>query len=177
MRTIGIIAATNQEWVLGRTDGSIPWKHVGDQKMFKETTNDCFVVMGRVTWEGIPEKYRPLSGRKNIIISRTMDVVSRDFVVFRSVGEVMKWFSDRGIIQDVWFIGGRGIYEEALAHCNTIHLTMVPDEVPSADDIVYMPDNVCSLRLHGEGREHPYNEKLRLCEYRLVEDKWTTDGN
>jgi dihydrofolate reductase len=177
-RTVGIIAATNQEWVLGRTDGSIPWKHVGDQKMFKETTKGSNVIMGKLTWEGIPEKYRPLRDRTNIVISKTLangpDIGVK---VFRTIGEAMQNLIGLADHRPVWFIGGRGIYEEALQHCNTVHLTMVPDEVPSADDIVYMPDNVCSLRLHGEGREHPYNEKLRLCEYRLVEDKWTTDGN
>jgi len=172
-RTVGLIAATNEEWVLGRTDGSIPWKHVGDQRLFAETTKGGIVIMGRVTWNGIPEKYRPLKDRTNIIISKTMTSTRRDaWIVYPSIPDALHDLNLMGNTKDIWFIGGRGIYEEALQHCTTVHLTMVPDEVPAADDIIYMPDNARTVvGWRAMTREHPYNEKLLICVYDRLDNE------
>ena len=54
--------------------GTLPWKLSGDMKFFKATTlgdGNNAVLMGRKTWDSIPEKFRPLQGRVNVVLSRS----------------------------------------------------------------------------------------------------------
>ena len=179
---IGLIAAVNKEWVLGKTDGSIPWKHRGDQKLFKETTRNCVVIMGRVTWEGIPEKYRPLNDRVNIVISKKMEKGPHDAWIYPTITDALEDLKDMGSTKDIWFIGGRGIYRECLQYCDEVHLTLVPDKIPAADDIIYMPDNIQKIvswrnliyfaddtrNVAGwliKTCSQPHNDELMLCKY------------
>ena len=74
-KVIAILAIDEEFWIWKWND--IPWK--SDLKNFKEITTltkewekQNALIMGRKTWESIPEKFRPFSGRKNIIISRTI---------------------------------------------------------------------------------------------------------
>eukprot|EP01084_Bolivina_argentea_P223488 378123_1 len=71
-----IVAATIPDFGIG-LDGSIPWRIAGDLKFFKETTmvtkdrnKQNAVIMGRKTWQSIPNKYRPLPSRLNIVLTR-----------------------------------------------------------------------------------------------------------
>lgn len=64
----GIIAAVGQDNVIG-IDNRIPWSIPEDMKWFSQVTAGCSVVMGRKTFESLPEQYRPLPGRKNYVVS------------------------------------------------------------------------------------------------------------
>jgi dihydrofolate reductase len=66
--TISIIVAFNKNRVIG-VNGGIPWRLPEDIAMFKERTMGHTVIMGRRTWDSIPEKFRPLPGRRNIVLS------------------------------------------------------------------------------------------------------------
>jgi dihydrofolate reductase len=69
---INIIVATSTNLVIGK-DNDLPWHLPTDMKYFKDTTKGHIVVMGRKCWESIPEKYRPLPNRTNIVMSRDKD--------------------------------------------------------------------------------------------------------
>ena len=64
-----LIWAQSTSGVIGRADG-IPWRLPEDQARFKELTMGHTVVMGRLTWESLPAKVRPLPGRRNVVVSR-----------------------------------------------------------------------------------------------------------
>jgi dihydrofolate reductase len=179
---ISMIVATDRDWVIGRTNGEIPWKHRGDQKLFKELTMGHYVVMGRNTWGGIPSKYRPLAGRTNVVITTTGTRESLEaplgVEIFTSVGEFIK--GTKADERDVWLIGGRRIYEEGLEYCDKVHITRVPGSVdedvygdpmhPRAD-LVYLPDNWHALDGHDWTKvrfTHPHNKDLWVVEYKRV---------
>ena len=63
-----VVAWAGRERVIGR-DGGLPWHLPSDMKHFRELTTGGTVVMGRRTWESIPERFRPLPERRNIVLS------------------------------------------------------------------------------------------------------------
>jgi dihydrofolate reductase len=69
MGFITIIVAISSNHVIGNGN-DLPWHLPTDMKHFKNTTDGHTVVMGRKCYESIPEKYRPLPNRKNVIITR-----------------------------------------------------------------------------------------------------------
>ena len=111
----GILVATSPEGVIGKNN-TIPWYYSEDLKRFKRLTIGKTVIMGRNTWESLPIK--PLPERRNIVITRSSLV---EVECFRSVDEAVETCEG-----DIWFIGGAGIYEEAMLKSNLIDMTLVP---------------------------------------------------
>ena len=72
---VGLIWAQSTSGVIGRDNG-IPWRLPEDQARFKELTMGHTVVMGRLTWESLPAKVRPLPGRRNVVVTRQADYVA-----------------------------------------------------------------------------------------------------
>ena len=127
---IGILVAVSPEGVIGK-DNSIPWHYSADLKRFKRLTVDNTVIMGRNTWESLPVK--PLPNRRNIVITRN-DIDGID--CFRSIDDALQ--SCEG---NVWFIGGSGIYEEAMDKAEIIEMTLVPDKI-TGNNCVYFPEQI-----------------------------------
>ena len=124
---IGILVAVSPEGVIGK-DNKIPWHYSTDLKRFKKLTVGKTIVMGRKTWESLPTK--PLPDRRNIVITKSkLDGVE----CFKSIEEAMQ-----NCEGDVWFIGGAGIYQEAMQKADIIDMTLVPDSV-SGEDCIYFP--------------------------------------
>ena len=71
---LGAIWAQTDKGIIGR-NGTMPWNVPEDLKHFQRTTVGKPVIMGRRTWESLPETYKPLPGRVNIIISRSVSGV------------------------------------------------------------------------------------------------------
>ena len=123
----GILVATSPEGVIGKNN-TIPWHYPEDLKRFKRLTLGKTVIMGRNTWESLPIK--PLPERRNIVITRS---VIENIECFKTIGEALT--KCKG---DVWFIGGAGIYEEAMILADCIDMTLVPDKV-NGDNCIYFP--------------------------------------
>lgn len=68
--TLGAIWAQTTDGVIGR-NGTMPWHVPEDLKHFQQTTAGKPVIMGRRTWESLPDAYKPLPGRVNIIVTRS----------------------------------------------------------------------------------------------------------
>ena len=99
----GILVATSPEGIIGK-DNAIPWYYSEDLKRFKRLTVGKNVIMGRKTWESLPIK--PLPDRRNIVITRSsIDNVE----CFKSINDAINTCEG-----DIWFIGGAGIYKEAM---------------------------------------------------------------
>lgn len=67
--SIELVWAQSLSGVIGR-DNAIPWRVPEDMARFKELTMGHTVLMGRLTWESLPAKFRPLPGRRNVVLSR-----------------------------------------------------------------------------------------------------------
>jgi dihydrofolate reductase len=67
--TIALIAALDRNSAIGR-GGGLLWHESEDQKNFRRVTMGCPVIMGRKTWDSLPERFRPLPGRRNIVVTR-----------------------------------------------------------------------------------------------------------
>ena len=66
---LGLIYARARDGVIGRGN-TMPWHLPEDLAHFKQTTLGCPVIMGRKTWDSLPPRFRPLPGRRNIVITR-----------------------------------------------------------------------------------------------------------
>lgn len=66
---IALVAAVARDGVIGK-DGGLPWRLPEDLAHFREVTMGHPVVMGRRTWESLPERFRPLPGRRNVVVTR-----------------------------------------------------------------------------------------------------------
>jgi len=123
----GILVAVSPEGIIGK-DNSIPWHYSADLKRFKRLTLGKTVIMGRRTWESLPVK--PLPDRRNIVITQSsLD----DVEYFSSIDDALATCEG-----DVWFIGGAGIYQEALGKADIIDMTLVPDNI-SGEGCVEFP--------------------------------------
>ncbi|MBG0560020.1 dihydrofolate reductase [Actinoplanes sp. NEAU-A11] len=115
-----MIWAQARNGVIG-ADGSIPWRLPGEQRMFKERTIGATVVMGRATWDSLPERFRPLPGRRNVVLTRDPGWTAEGAVVAHSTGEVAD--------DEFWVIGGAAIYRAFLPRATHIVRTTVDLEV------------------------------------------------
>ena len=125
-----IIVATSRQSIIGR-DNQIPWHHSADLKRFKALTLNSTIIMGRKTFESIG---RALPKRRNVVISRT-PVTVEGVETFPTMKEALATMEN----ETIWFIGGKGIYLEAMQYCQKIDLTIVPDTIERTGDIVEFP--------------------------------------
>lgn len=65
---IGLIFARGTNGAFGLR-GALPWRLKEDMQHFANTTKNAGVIMGRRTWESLPEQVRPLSGRLNLVVT------------------------------------------------------------------------------------------------------------
>ena len=81
---ISIIVAVDENNVIGK-DNTLIWHLPADMKYFKEKTTGHCVITGRKNYESIPEKFRPLPNRTNIVITRTSDYNAPGAIVVGSI--------------------------------------------------------------------------------------------
>lgn len=103
-----IIVAMDLARGIGK-DNDIPWNIPSDMKHFKETTEWHNVIMGRKNYESIPEKFRPLKNRTNIVLSRTCTELDGCYVYDSFDSIITDSLETRSFI-----IGGGQIYKQAM---------------------------------------------------------------
>ncbi|AEG45268.1 dihydrofolate reductase [Isoptericola variabilis] len=110
--------------------GQIPWRIPEDFAHFRRTTTGHPVVMGRLTWESLPPRFRPLPGRTNVVVTRQADWTAEGAVVAPSLEEGLAAAGYApGGAQEVWVIGGAQVYAQALPLADTCVVTEVDLEV------------------------------------------------
>ncbi len=133
MKLVSIIVAVGANLEIGK-DNDLMWSLPRDMKFFRETTLGHPVIMGRKNWDSIPEKYRPLAKRQNIIMTRNHKVMYEDVLVTNdlSLALDMAWIKEEN---EVFIIGGGQIYNLALEEgvVNRMYITHVDGTFSSAD--------------------------------------------
>lgn len=119
MSELVLIAAVAANGVIGK-DNQLLWHLPGDLKRFKALTTGQAVIMGRKTWESLPEKFRPLPGRRNLVISRNPAYAAAGAQVVDSFDAAVAACADLAI---VFVIGGAEIYALALPRADRLELT------------------------------------------------------
>ena len=123
---IAIVVAHGANRVIGR-DGGLPWHIPSDLKRFRELTTGGTVVMGRRTYESIPDRFRPLPNRRNIVLSSDPGYRPDGAEVFPGLAQALE-----ACDHDCWVIGGGVTYEQALPLADRVYATYV-DESPAGD--------------------------------------------
>ena len=125
---IVIIAAVAKNRVIGK-DNRLLWNIPEDMAHFKALTTGQTVIMGRKTWESLPERFRPLPNRRNIVISRQADYAAPGAEVAASIKIALNLASTA---EWVFIIGGEQIYAQATALADRLEITEV-DQEPEGD--------------------------------------------
>jgi dihydrofolate reductase len=119
--TISIIAAVARNGVIGRAGGLV-WREPLDQQHFRDTTMGCPVVMGRRTWESLPARFRPLPGRRNVVVTRTPGWHAAGAEAAPSLAEALLLLAGSARL---FVIGGAQLYAKALPLAGELILTEV----------------------------------------------------
>ncbi len=122
---VNIIVAVADNWCIGK-NGALPWRIPEDMKRFKELTSGHPVIMGRKTWESLPEEFRPLPNRTNIVVTRQSDYHLPTGVELAVSLEQALTNHER---EDVFVIGGAQIYAAALPLAQHLYVTHVAKTV------------------------------------------------
>jgi dihydrofolate reductase len=130
---VALVAALARGGVIGR-DGRIPWHLPEDIAHFRELTMGYPVVMGRRTWDSLPDRFRPLPGRRNIVVTRNPG--------WQGIGAERAASLEAALelaVEDerVFVIGGAQLYAEALAVADELLLTEINADVDG--DTVFPP--------------------------------------
>jgi dihydrofolate reductase len=120
---IAIVVAHAANRVIGR-DGELPWRLPADMRRFRELTSGHTVVMGRRTYESLPDAFRPLPGRRNLVLSRDPGYRAEGADVFGSLDEALAACDG-----DCFVIGGQGAYRDALPLCERLYATEIDAEL------------------------------------------------
>ena len=123
--TVTLVAAVARGGVIGR-DGGIPWRIPQDMARFRDLTLGHPVVMGRRTWESLPDQFRPLPGRGNVVVTRNPDWRAQGADRAGSVEEALDLL---GSGSHVFVIGGAEIYAAALPFADELVLTEIDADV------------------------------------------------
>jgi dihydrofolate reductase len=124
--TVGLIWAQSTSGVIGR-EGTIPWHLPEDLARFKALTMGHAVVMGRRTWDSLPVRFRPLPGRRNVVLTRNPDFDAPGAEVVGSMDAVSAG-------EQTWVIGGSEIYHLALPAASRCEVTEVEIDLRLEDN-------------------------------------------
>ena len=130
---VGLIWAQARNGVIG-AGGGMPWHLPEDLALFRRRTTGSTVVMGRRTWESLPDRFRPLPGRTNVVLTSDPDWSADGARRAASVAQVLAEHAS------FWVIGGGAVYAAFLPHADRLVVTDIDLQVsgdtwaPALDD-------------------------------------------
>jgi dihydrofolate reductase len=161
---IAYVVAMDDNRLIGRQN-DLPWRLPDDMRWFRDQTMGKPCIMGRKTYDSLPERFRPLPGRLNIVVTRNADYQAPGAVVAHSVEEALRAAGDA---EEVIIVGGADLFRRLLPVADRLYLTEVHD---AAEGDVYFPPFD-----RGEWREifrqeHPADERHSLAFTWLILDR------
>jgi dihydrofolate reductase len=127
-------------------------------KYFMETTKGHHCIMGRKNYDSIPEKFRPLANRTNIVVTRQQVFAAPGCVVVNSIESALDLARERSEVE-AFIIGGAEIYKQSLPFADRLYLTEIKAII---DGETYFPSvnssewETVSRRPHAADAKHPY---------------------
>jgi dihydrofolate reductase len=137
---MNLIAAVDLNWGIGYNCELLA-KIPEDMKQFKEKTLGKVIVMGRTTFESLPNK-KPLEQRVNIVLTKNKNYSCEGVVLCHSLEELfeeMKKYND----EDIFIIGGETIYFQLLPYCNKAFITKIYKECVHDKVLVNLDSQKC----------------------------------
>jgi dihydrofolate reductase len=122
---INLIVAVSENNVIGMKN-NLPWTLPNDMRYFKEKTLGHCVIMGKKNYLSIPQKFRPLPNRENIILTTKKNFNAPKCKVFNTLEKALEYTKSRNE-KEIFVIGGGEVYKYALEKnlIDTIFLTRV----------------------------------------------------
>lgn len=109
----------------------MPWHLAEDLRKFRQLTYSHPIIMGRRTWESLPEDNRPLKGRDNIIVTHDSGYMAEGATVTDSLETALLEASSSHGIRDefdrkeIWVIGGAIIFEQTMKYADQLYVTYI----------------------------------------------------
>lgn len=163
------IAAVDKNWGIGR-NGDLLVNIPEDKKFFKYITNNSIVIMGRKTWDSLPQK--PLPNRENYVITKTPEKYSKEGAKFITLSEAIQMIENSEIGSRIFIIGGGQIYKKLLPYCAMAEITKVYKDF-EADTFFPNLDTNTNWVTTGEAPVQYYNEiPYQFFTYENVKKRW-----
>jgi dihydrofolate reductase len=124
---ISLIAALSKNRVIGKNN-DLPWHLPDDMKYFMQTTKGHHVIMGRKNYQSIPEKFRPLPNRVNVVVTRQPDFDAPGSTLVHSMEKALE-VARENHEPEVFIIGGAEIYHQGFALANRLYLTEIDADI------------------------------------------------
>jgi dihydrofolate reductase len=154
------IVAMDEGRVIG-CNGALPWRLPEDLKRFSKLTKGGAVVMGRKTYDSLPERSRPLRDRRNIVLTKNKDWICCNSVkVLHDIGELQEEIRANSD-ETFWIIGGSELYKQTIEMWDELFLTFVFGE-HSGDSLMPPFENSFSLVDVEQGNGCEFRRYLRL---------------
>lgn len=118
---LGLIYARARNGVIG-VQGQLPWHLPEDLAHFKARTQGCPVIMGRKTWDSLPPRFRPLPGRRNLVVTRQPQWQAEGAERAGSLDEALALCADMPL---AWVIGGAELYALAAPRADLAEVTLI----------------------------------------------------
>ena len=147
---ISFIAALSKNRVIGKKN-DLPWHLPDDMKYFMQTTKAHYVIMGRKNYDSIPEKFRPLPNRTNVVVTRQKHFKAEGCVVVHSLEEGIEQ-ARKGKEQEAFIIGGAEIFKYGFPFSQRLYLTEIVAEV---DGDTFFPEWNAAEWKEISRRHHP----------------------
>ena len=129
MTTLALIAAIDRQGAIGRRGGLL-WHESEDQKHFRRVTMGCPVIMGRKTWDSLPVRFRPLPGRRNLVVTRQAQWSAAGAERAASLDDAL---ARAAPAKTAFVIGGGELYALALPRADELVLTEIDTAFADAD--------------------------------------------
>jgi dihydrofolate reductase len=160
--TLALIAALDRNNAIGR-GGGLLWHESEDQKHFRRVTMGCPVIMGRKTWDSLPERFRPLPGRRNIVVTRSAQWQAVGAERAASFDEALALVAEAA---KVFVIGGGELFAAAMAHVDELVLTEIDAAFADADTFFSAFDRTRFVETSREPRTSADGTRYDFVSYR-----------
>lgn len=152
---LSIIVAVAENDAIGR-DNDLIWYISDDLKRFKKLTTGHTILMGRKTFESLPNGALP--NRSNVVITRDTNLKLDHCVMLHSIEEAIEKYNNSE--EEVFVIGGGSIYEKMLPYAQKLYLTKVHE---SFDADVFFPEinmnewEIVAEEHHSKGQKNEFD--------------------
>ncbi|MGY1822855.1 dihydrofolate reductase [Geodermatophilus sp. SYSU D00079] len=166
--TVGLVWAQAHGGVIG-AGGALPWHLPEDLRAFRALTTGATVVMGRRTWESLPERFRPLPGRRNVVLTADPSWAADDAHRASSVAQVL---AERD--GDLWVIGGGQVYAAFLPFADRVVVTDVDTRV---DGDTWAPELGAEWRVVSRRPAEGWSTSSTGLRYAISDHRRSTEGH